>query len=365
MGRPRKRQFVETLEEPHINNELDLIQEPAVAFPSAYSNFDAAFAQPYYNTSAPPADTESTIGLRSSVQEDGRVIWHFGDKGIIGGGSLNFGYIDFSITEDAPPSIDTVPQLSTGSIPSSSENGNSPAEAAIAIPPCSCLASMYLALASLQQLPSDIATALATVRSAATTASKSIWCPSCGSVILHKTTPPVDAFQNLMLLGTILPIIANCYGRLLDMIDVETRRADAAGEMKPFNFTAYGGLPQSPELTSKSQPCSQQADFLNGLEMAPSQWRAAVRALLRVDIYGHKADDITLKGLKDLVSEMEYRQRTRHTLMDAHMAAGTLEHNKSGIVFMSPGGNCGGETTRGCLEILKIAKFAIDKLVIA
>lgn len=64
---------------------------------------------------------------------------------------------------------------------------------------------------------------------------------------------------------------------------------------------------------------------------------------------------------------MEYRQRTRHEMMDAQIAAGSLDMNKVAHGWfkhntMEP---CLGEKTRGCYEILKMAKLAIDSLVIA
>ena len=101
---------------------------------------------------------------------------------------------------------------------------------------------MYLSLASLQQLPSESVTALKTVRGAAQVAANSIWCAQCGSVAVDNPNPPIEAFQNTMLLGTILPIIANGYQRLLKIIDDETNAAEAAGQTKVFRFLDYGGL---------------------------------------------------------------------------------------------------------------------------
>jgi len=105
--------------------------------------------------------------------------------------------------------------------------------------------------------------------------------------------------------------------------------------------------------------CIEKDIFFNEVEMPPQQWRNTVRALLRVDIYGHEQPDFNFKGLKDLVSEMEFRQRTRHELLDAQVAAGTMAHGHFGQKL------CLGEQTHGCLQILKMAKVAIDSLVIA
>lgn len=101
---------------------------------------------------------------------------------------------------------------------------------------------MYLALASLQQLPSDSVSALRAVRGAAHVAANCIWCPQCGSVAVDNPNPPIESFQNTMLLGTILPIIANGYQKLLIIIDNETSAAEAVGQTKTFRFQDYGGL---------------------------------------------------------------------------------------------------------------------------
>jgi hypothetical protein len=225
---------------------------------------------------------------------------------------------------------------------------------------------MYLALASLQQFPTDIVAALATVRGAAATAANSLWCPKCGSVLMDTPTPPIESFQNMMLLGTILPIIANGYGRLLKMIDAETDEAVALGQTKTFRFHDYGGLCGKQESVQQAMSCAEKELFFNAVEMPPAQWRTTVRALLRVDIYGHEQPGFKHKGLKDLVDEMEYRQRTRHEMIDAQIADGTLDPSKVGHGVFSDGeSRCLGEKTRGCMEILKMAKIAIDNLVIA
>lgn len=112
--------------------------------------------------------------------------------------------------------------------------------------------------------------------------------------------------------------------------------------------------------------CVAKEMFFNAVEMAPHQWRTTVRALLRVDIYGHEQGGFKHKGLKDLVAEMEIRQKARHDMLDQHQAAGTLGHGMFGQ-------HCEGQQSsnqppgsiHGCLQILNIAKLAIDNLVIA
>jgi hypothetical protein len=164
-----------------------------------------------------------------------------------------------------------------------------------------------------------------------------------------------------MLLGTILPIIANGYARLLKMIDDETDLAIALGETKTFKFHEYGGMCGKQEDVESAVACLGKEMFFNAVEMPPNQWRNTVRAMLRVDIYGHEEGNIKHKGLKDLVAEMERRQMARHELLDSVRAGGTI--NTVGTGFFREK-ICLGEQSYGCLQILKLAKVAIDNLTI-
>jgi hypothetical protein len=368
MGRPRKRQFTEVNRDEPTHDEHDGFQDPALlSFSAEDFDFDPvllnATAETFYTASLPTVPApDDTQDLTSTKTDDGRVIWHFGTSQIMAGPPINFGDAQFG--GQIPP-IEPVPQLSTAS---TTDSESSPPQSTTLPAPCSCLASMYLALASLQQFPTDIVPALATVRGAAQTAAASIWCSQCGAVMLDDPTPPIESFQNTMLLGTILPIIANGYGRLLKMIDAETDLAVALGQTKTFRFQDYGGLSGAQETLKPNMQCMGEEIWCNAVEMPPAQWRTTVRALLRIDIYGHEQPGLAPhKGLKDLVSAMEFRQRTRHDMIDAQIASGTLDPDKIGHGFFAGQGDnrCLGEKTRGCLEILKMAKVAIDSLVIA
>jgi hypothetical protein len=213
---------------------------------------------------------------------------------------------------------------------------------------------MYLALASLQNFPTDIVLALKTVRLAADAAATAIWCPGCGAVLLERDTPPIEAFQNIMLLGTILPTIADGYQRLLRMVDEETEAAAAAGRTKTFRLLEYGGLCGRQQDIQEAMVCDKEAMFVNNVEMPPQQWRSSVRALLRIDIYGHDMPNLKHKGLKDLVEDMENRQKARHAMVGVQ-----------GVGLMGKSEDCKDNTTHGCLQIVAWAKVAIDNLIIA
>lgn len=354
MGRPRKRQFI-AVEEPiegGADEPLDVGQLPFLP-----DNFN-----PYtqHNVSEPYYINQSTINPTHIVPHGAKTIWHFGD-GQLTSGNINFDELD--IAPDGGMASLSEPHSSSNSMTSASlthSNGSSPQSLPTPGPavPCSCLASMYLALSSLQSFPTDIVAALKTVRGAAATAAACIWCPSCGAVVLENPNPPIESFQNTMLLGTILPIIANSYQKLLKMIDDETEYAIALGNSKTFRFHDYGGMCGKQTDLESSMICMEKEIFFNSVEMPPHQWRSTVRALLRVDIYGHEQSGFKHKGLKDLVNEMEGRQRARHELLDAHAAAGSMKLGAFGSKL------CLGEQSHGCLQVLNMAKIAIDNLAI-
>jgi hypothetical protein len=362
MGRPRKRQFIESEKEPvnvqNNNIPFDLGQMQFDA--NDFDNYNAGnIAEPYYiNQSAIGIPPEVTHHGIASKPADGRNIWHFGDGQIIAGPPIDFGSLNGPPMDDGIPSLSDPSTTVYNSSTTDSDNSSSQSMPTLA-GPCGCLASMYLALSSLQTFPSDIVSALRTVRSAAGTAAQSIWCPQCGAVVLENPNPPIESFQNTMLLGTILPIIANGYARLLKMIDDETDLAVSLGETKTFKFHEYGGMCGKQEDIESAVVCLEKEMFFNAVEMPPNQWRNTVRAMLRVDIYGHEEGNFKHKGLKDLVAEMERRQMARHELLDSHVRAG-------GIAGMGPFSEkiCLGEQSYGCLQILKMAKIAIDNLTI-
>jgi hypothetical protein len=111
--------------------------------------------------------------------------------------------------------------------------------------------------------------------------------------------------------------------------------------------------------------CVEKEMFFNAVEMPAHQWRTTVRALLRVDIYGHEQEGFKHRGLKDLVTQMESRQRSRHEALDGHMGAGTMEHGMFGQKLCLGEQAHNGDKAFTCLQILNMAKTAIDSLVIA
>lgn len=371
MGRPRKRQLVE---EP--NQKPGPEQNPKAPEPELLSSFvgdfdynDETLAAPYLATGQQPISSSFDEMFKDPVTTalNTPATWLLGDQQtLLNGHPINFGDVDLGSAEsdNIPPLVDSdfqMPQLPPS--PPTTDNGPISTDTGS----CSCLSSIYLSLAALNQLPPDIVTALKTVRRAAAVAAETIWCPRCGSVLLTTTTPLIESFQNTMLLGTLLPIVAHGYKKLLDMVDVETHAAIAANETKVFNLHGYGGLCGGRDVNLQDAlPCVEKDLLFNNVTMPPMQWRTTVRALLRVDIYGHETPGFKHKGLKDLVGEMEYRQKVRHELLDAAREAGTLDPRLLGHGFHHKNGkNCDGSNTPACLQMITMAKHSIDHLLIA
>lgn len=115
MGRPRKRQFIETVREEQASNpnqNIDLDSLPFIADELDSYN-EAAVAEPYYTNgqSAFGLPPETTQQGRTSKPNDGGSIWHFGDRDMMAGPSINFGDIDFGPADGPVPTLDSAPAL--------------------------------------------------------------------------------------------------------------------------------------------------------------------------------------------------------------------------------------------------------------
>jgi hypothetical protein len=213
--------------------------------------------------------------------------------------------------------------------------------------PCSCLATMYLAISSLQGIPSKVGAALAVIRAAATTAQAVLRCEQCGSPIANHTKPAFAAFQNTMLLGTLLPTIVNCYSQLLKRVDHEASMAEVSGYKMRFDIL-------DEEVSYRPGLPPDEAKSVENALMEPDDWRAAVHRIIRNDIYGH---EMTSPSLKGIISEMEQRQRTRHPKIDAF--------GDSNPINIFEERRCIGEKNAPCLRILDMTKVAMESLAIS
>jgi hypothetical protein len=214
-------------------------------------------------------------------------------------------------------------------------------------PPCSCLATIYLALSSLQEFPSDVEAALGAIRSALNTAQAVLRCEQCCRCEGTPGKSSTEALQNTMLLNTLLPVIINSYKRLLEMVDSEANTAKAAGYQMNCKIVQHSSNFDRSELFGENEN-------VENVFMAPDDWRAGMHRLLRADVYEH---DMVNLGLKGILAEMEQRQRNGHLRMDK------LSH--FGLVNIFQERQCLGEDNAPCLLMLNITKIALESLAIS
>ncbi|OHE98941.1 hypothetical protein CORC01_05837 [Colletotrichum orchidophilum] len=423
MGRPRKRRHVDDVEgQPSPDkpeNQDQQTQVPLMTQPTLDTDFSAFFSQDYSGMNyldllsplegLPPSTLPPELSSLTMAYTEPRYPagdFQFGVAGVDLLGGINFDESD-SADEDLPQDInesltellsaqvpETVPSLSP---PTSSEtssqtaNTNMP-ELSTSVNPktqggtgreidgapkaynntaCSCLSLIFLSLDALSRLPDDVKIAMSIARSAARVAHDVIDCPSCNPADITKP-PPMQAFQNTMMLGAILPSTANAYAKILELIDNEASLAKKEKRNITFHFAEYGGL--WGELSRRDSQCGT-IETLDNREMDPDSWRLSVRGLLKLDIYGHdfqRTDGAGLTvpyhhlGLKDVIKQMEDRSNNRHDQIDEMVAAGLphpLLHNEQHL--MVPLGKDDSKENRHCLKIIEIARVALDKLVIA
>lgn len=352
MGRPRKRT---RLAEPARERNVQL----ADSFDDDFACLPDSTAMPYMrhvtcgletppflsfddsyltgNVASPMAITGYTTAKQTegliTATDPGWPVWRFGNHDYLKP-------IDFGLPQPEKVLDNSLFQLPT---PESEVNYLTTAS-------CSCLASLYLALASVQELSPDISAALRTVRGASVTTLSVLRCPVCGSFDTSHVGLPVRAFQSMMLVGTLLPIIADRYRQLLDIIERETAAAQAAGRRQDFTIEAYGGVGMM--MCGEAARCCA-SDFLKTHDLEPLEWRTAVRALLRADVYGINAENT---GLKGLVVELEERQEERHRHLDVMLEA-CLPGEQRDMISKA-------KESRLCKTITEQAKSAIDALVI-
>ncbi|KAI0523713.1 hypothetical protein F5B22DRAFT_633833 [Xylaria bambusicola] len=273
------------------------------------------------------------------------------------------------------PSMDQVPALSpANSNTSGSPESASPAVMSSSLLECDCMARLYSALNWMQKLPDEVEPAIRLARLAAKTAYEVVNCNKCGSQLLptmqHKVGSPymMMIFQNMMLLGTLIPSIVHAYARMLNIVDEETNRAIAERRKMTFKLNGLGGIWGHFDNID-DEKCGAKRNFAYR-EMEPAMWRLTVRALLKIDVYGMSgrctaagemplaADPFHL-GLKDIVTLMEDKAKARHALMDTMVLAGVWEKPNCFVGAANPG------EPPTCQRIISIARSSVERLCIA
>jgi len=344
------------------------------------------------------------IGMSSQSQEPGISFAAVPAKGPVAPYQFpldgNVGNLDFGIpnhdhnfsTSDLDPSffIDDItdPALLSEQVPALSPNTSksastpdSPAltsqHTALAcgrsdLKKCACSANLYLALASLQNLETDITRGVRQARLAAKTAYETVNCPICSGRVddIPQITPEsaMQSFQNMMLLATLIPSLVHAYSEILRSVDMEAQKARAERRQLVFMLDGLGGLWGG---LSEERGCLVETQSFKHREMDPTLWRLTVRALLRIDVYGLSTNIMDLSspaggepfhlGLKDIVNLMDAKSKARHAYMDAMVANGiALPLCNSGPFKLHQPGEI-----PTCQTVIQIARNSIDNIVIA
>jgi hypothetical protein len=343
-------------------NFLDLVDPNSELLPEFLPAPDQTITDPDLSPySETPEDKESPRG----------VFWPMND---------HLGDINFDPPSTAPPLApeftteeltqimsadlaETLPSLSPPSANSPSTY-SSPQEHGSSQTPCGCLASLYLALDSLQTLPEDVGEAMKVARTATKTAHDTILCPVCSDPPIEPVCRmQVTSLQSMMMLGALLPSLSNAYMRILGMVDAEASAADAARRTITFTLKGYGGV--WGWMANQGATRCGGAERLEGAVLEPVLWRLTVRALLKLDVYGinemnvgEECEDAQQPGLKDIINMMEERSRQRHSQMDELVASGAMQKPSGEYMPLSSGDK------PTCMRIIDIAKRSMDDLVI-
>ena len=305
--------------------------------------------------------------------------FHFGVGGIFDGltfsdlslGANSNNSPPYAWNQPSPPSSsypqassDNVAALSCAKTPSLlSDSGISDLQGAEKSPTagisCACLANMYLALDSLQKLPSNTRDAMCAARYASRVAHDCVQCPLCSVPMSTNGKIDIQCLQNVMVLGGLLPVIADAYRRIVLMVDNEAQCARAEQRKLFFSTNEFGGL--WGRIAQEKIYMDNSSGMMG--DMDPILWRQIVRSMLKLDVYGmntcgdSSGEGFKHLGLSDIIDMMERRSLRRHEMIDENpelrgSIMETVEHQ-----VMIPG------EKSTCLKIIDIAKIAVQNII--
>lgn len=299
----------------------------------------------------------------------------------------NFDMADSFFLDSCPSTLDeTVPSLSHGSHLGSPEACASPLSDpayqldarphAVGSPrqpapnvSCGCLSSLYFALESLANLPTDIPSAMRVARGASKIVHDVVGCSICSGNSLGVGEPlPIQSFQNFTFLGSLIPSACNAYATIVEMVHQQSNRAKQENRTLPFSYWQLGGQWPS-SLQADPASCLNLAAYDNK-DLHPDVWREVMCSIMRIDVFGSDGTPHTLPngalspsaGLKGVVAYLDTRSDDRHMKMDELNAAGGMpKHN----LLMCPATyHPQPKKDRHCIRTLHLARVALDSIVI-
>ncbi|KAM0250080.1 hypothetical protein ACHAP5_002395 [Fusarium lateritium] len=161
---------------------------------------------------------------------------------------------------------------------------------------CACLASLYLSLEEVRKADDlPFTSRLSVLRHLTNTAANVIQCQICPTKFLW-------AMQNSQLLNTLLVSLAEGYKKIVQFVEDEARRAEAAHEAKAM-FMAEG-----PKL--EMQP---RGDNTSGLSLSldPQDWKNIANKTIKGELFGTAYS--TSSSFVAMLQMMEDRQQAWHS----------------------------------------------------
>ena len=199
-------------------------------------------------------------------------------------------------------------------------------------PGCACLANLYLTLSSFQSLgPPSFPFSSGTLKKAASTACGVLRCSQCPKAYS-------SAFQNISLLGTLLPIIIMEYAKLLNHIDEKSAR----GESITFRMGIQD--PALMHLHTGTDDCPMGFN----VELSAVEWRKTARRVIRQQVLGAKSGD---GNLSSVIDELDQRQHVWHS-----------SHYPQSIASYTPVCAADDKAELGCLRVIKNLRRSIEAL---
>ncbi len=200
-------------------------------------------------------------------------------------------------------------------------------------PGCACLANLYLTLSSFQSLPPpSFPLTSGNLKNATNTAREVLRCPHCPKAFS-------SAFQNISLLGTLLPLIIMEYAKLLHHIDERS----ASGESITFRMGDQN--PALKHLHTGTFDCP--LGF--NIELSAVEWHMTARKVIRQQVLGVRAEE---ESLNSLIDELEQRQHAWHNT--------PYPHDVASYTPVCATDEEKGE--RGCLRVIKTLRRSIMAL---
>ncbi|KAL7815364.1 hypothetical protein V8C44DRAFT_324284 [Trichoderma aethiopicum] len=239
--------------------------------------------------------------------------------------------------------------------------------------PCTCVALITTAMASLMSLPSDTLSAIRVAREAAGLAHDTLNCRQCYSEMydLSKAVPS-SRVQSSVYLGVFIPAACNAYKTILAKVDRDAEQAKEEGRLMHFSLQKVGGI--LARFMDEGMACTS-IDYArlkcsNNKALEPDVWRTNMRAIIKVDVYGSNhlatfgwldrsmASHISLyRGLNDVVLLLDVRNNKRHDMAESLLQA-CYGHAAQPMA-------CQHRQQRHCVSMLDQARTAMNSLVIS